>query len=93
MLNVMTEQDTRGDSQPDPDAIRSLEYVLREAGLDHVYGYTDGTVGCLSVRCGLTVWYRRGELTWTVDGKETRWPVTDVAGAADALLEAAAVSA
>lgn len=92
MLNVMN-ANAGGNVQPEPNALRELETILREAGMDRLYGFESDGIGVLSVTQCLTIWYRDRRLIWTQGSMERSWPVTDVAGAAEAILDAVKVSA
>jgi hypothetical protein len=67
------------------DVIAAIAAGLRERGLTRLYLSGCPLIGVLSVAPGLTVWCDGRTLTWRHAGTQTRWPITDTAGAAQEL--------
>jgi hypothetical protein len=62
---------------------------LDDLGLLHLYLSACPLIGVLSVAAGVTAWCDGRILRWRHAGTETRWPITDAAGAARELAELA----
>ena len=62
-------------------AAQGLFVAVRRAGLGRVYGAVDHRVSVVSLPGGVTVWVRRGNYEWRIDGVLYRHPWEDAAGA------------
>ena len=64
------------------DVIRDLATLLHRRGLTRLYWSACTLFAVVSVTSELTVWTDGRILCWQQEGTETRWPISDLAGAA-----------
>jgi hypothetical protein len=60
----------------------AVEAVLRQQGLNRIYGAACTLYGVLSVAPDVTVWCDGRRLWWREGDEETGWPAADPEGAA-----------
>jgi hypothetical protein len=72
--------------RPSPaNVVRTLGAMLRERGIERIYGAACAVLGVLSVNADLTVWTNGRMLLWHVNGMPDVHPAADIEGATERL--------